>query len=54
MAIFEWTDADAALAFVNDPAVRNAMQAGGVISEPVITLHDNDPRWWTDPDKPAN
>lgn len=53
MAIFEWTNADAALTFVNDPAVRSAMQAGGVISEPVVTLHDNDPRWWTDPDKPV-
>ncbi|WP_420862570.1 hypothetical protein [Algirhabdus cladophorae] len=53
MAIFEWTDADAALAFANDPAVRNAMQAGGVISKPVITLHDTDPRFWTDLNKPV-
>ncbi len=53
MAIFEWTDADAALAFANDPAVRNAMQAGGVISDPVITLHDTDPRFWSDLDAPA-
>lgn len=47
LAIFEWTSEEAALAFVNDPAVRNAMNAAGVISEPVVTLHDNDPRWWT-------
>ena len=53
MAIFEWTDAEAALAFVNDPSVRNAMQAGGVISDPVITLHDTDPRYWTDAHDPA-
>ena len=53
MAIFEWTDADAALAFANDPAVRNAMQAGGVLSDPVITLHDTDPRFWTDLDAPV-
>lgn len=47
VAIFEWTSEAAALAFVNDPAVRNAMNAAGVISEPVVTLHDSDPRWWT-------
>lgn len=47
LAIFEWTSEEAALTFVNDPAVRNAMDAAGVISEPVVTLHDNDPRWWT-------
>jgi len=45
-AIFEWTNEDAALAFVNDPVVRNAMTSAGVISEPVITLHENDPRYW--------
>ena len=47
LAIFEWTGEEAALTFVNDPAVRNAMDAAGVISEPVVTLHDNDPRGWT-------
>lgn len=46
LAIFEWTSEESALAFVNDPVVRNAMTSAGVISEPVITLHDNDPRWW--------
>ena len=50
MAIFEWTDAEAALAFVNDPTVRAAMQSSGVISEPVISLHETDPRYWTDLD----
>lgn len=46
LAIFEWDSAEAALAFVNDPLVRGAMQSAGVISEPVISLHDDDPRYW--------
>ena len=46
LAIFEWISEESALAFVNDPVVRNAMTSAGVISEPVITLHDNEPRWW--------
>ncbi|MEO0862649.1 MAG: hypothetical protein AAFY65_18800 [Pseudomonadota bacterium] len=46
LAIFEWTSEESALAFVNDPAVRNAMASAGVISEPVISLHENDPRYW--------
>ena len=53
LAIFEWTSEEAALAFVNDPVVRNAMTSAGVISEPVITLHENDPRYWITSDEPA-
>lgn len=53
IGIFEWTSEDAALAFVNDPFVRGAMQSAGVISEPVITLHENDPRYWITSDEPA-
>ena len=50
LAIFEWTSEEAALAFVDDPVVRNAMRSAGVTSEPVITLHDNDPRYWITPE----
>lgn len=46
LAIFEWTSEESALEFVNDSAVRNAMASAGVISEPVISLHENDPRYW--------
>ena len=53
LAIFEWTSEEAALAFVNDPVVRNAMASAGVISEPVISIHDNDPRYWITSDEPA-
>ena len=53
LAIFEWTSEEAALAFVNDPVVLNAMTSAGVISEPVITLHENDPRYWITSDEPA-
>lgn len=53
LAIFEWTSEESALAFVNDSAVRNAMASAGVISEPVITLHENDPRYWITTDDRA-
>ena len=53
LAIFEWTSEESALAFVNDPFVRNAMASAGVISEPVISIHDNDPRYWITSDEPA-
>ncbi|MEP5199645.1 MAG: hypothetical protein ABJQ66_09515, partial [Paracoccaceae bacterium] len=53
LAIFQWTSEESALAYVNDPIIRNAMTSAGVISEPVITLHDNDPRWWDTSDGPG-
>lgn len=46
LAIFQWDGAEAALAFVNDPLVRGAMLSAGVISEPVISPHETDPRKW--------
>lgn len=53
LAIFEWEGAEAALAFVNDPFVRAAMQSAGVISDPVVSLHENDPRYWVTSDDKA-
>ncbi|MEM9585456.1 MAG: hypothetical protein AAGA08_20300, partial [Pseudomonadota bacterium] len=53
IGIFQWTSEEAAMAFVNDPAVRGAMTSAGVISDPVITLHANDPRYWITSDDPA-
>ncbi|WP_187430946.1 hypothetical protein ROLI_033350 [Roseobacter fucihabitans] len=52
IGIFEWTSEEATLAFVNDPLVRGAMNSAGVISEPIITLHENDPRYWITSDEP--
>lgn len=44
IAIFQWDTADRARAFVYDPAVRNAMKAAGVLSDPVVTFHDGTAR----------
>ena len=53
IGIFEWTSEDAALDFVNSTSVRAAMTSAGVTSEPIITLHENDPRYWLAGDEPA-
>lgn len=54
IGIFEWTSEDAALEFVNSASVRSAMEAAGVISEPVISLSGDDPRYWVTSDDRAN
>lgn len=43
IAIFQWDTSLRARAFVDDPMVRNAMQAAGVISEPIVTFHQETP-----------
>ncbi len=43
IAIFQWDTGLRARAFVDDPMVRNAMQAAGVISEPIVTFHKKTP-----------
>ena len=53
IGIFEWTSEEAALAFVNSSSVRAAMTSAGVTSEPVISIHENDPRYWVMSDEPA-
>lgn len=53
IGIFEWTSEEDALAFVNSSSVRAAMTSAGVISEPVISIHENDPRYWNTSDEPA-
>ncbi|MEL7106806.1 MAG: hypothetical protein AAGM21_12865 [Pseudomonadota bacterium] len=53
IGIFEWTNEEAALAFVNSSSVRAAMASAGVTSEPVISIHENDPRYWNTSDDPA-
>lgn len=45
IAIFQWDTAERARAFVDDPAVRNAMKAAGVISEPIVTFYKDTPRF---------
>lgn len=54
IGIFEWTSEEAALAFVNSSSVRAAMTSAGVTSEPVVTIHENDPRYWNTSDNPAS
>ena len=44
VGIFEWDSAQRAHAFVHDPFVRNAMRAGTVLSGPVASLHETEPR----------
>ena len=53
IGIFVWTSEEEALAFVNSSSVRAAMTSAGVISEPVILIHENDPRYWNTSDEPA-
>ncbi len=43
IAIFQWDTGLRARAFVNDPMVRNAMQATAVISDPIVTCHQETP-----------
>ena len=38
IAIFAWDTAVGARAFVDDPAIRIAMRAAGVLSEPIVTI----------------
>lgn len=45
LVIFQWDTAARARAFVDDPAVRNAMIAAGAISDPVVTIRKEKPRF---------
>lgn len=53
IGIFEWTSEEEALAFVNSSSVRAAMASAAVTSEPAISIHENDPRYWNTSDDPA-
>ncbi|MEM9582133.1 MAG: hypothetical protein AAGA08_03380 [Pseudomonadota bacterium] len=53
IGIFEWTSEEKALAFVNSSSVRAAMKSAGVTSEPVVSIHENDPRYWNTTHDPA-
>ncbi|WP_298835836.1 hypothetical protein [uncultured Roseobacter sp.] len=40
IAIFKWDSAERAQAFISDPALHASMKAGGVVSKPTITFHE--------------
>lgn len=40
IATFRWDTAERARAFVDDPFVRHAMMAAGVLTDPIVTFHD--------------
>lgn len=45
VSIFQWDTAAGARAFVDDRTVRNAMIAAGVISDPMVTIRKEKPRF---------
>lgn len=44
IAILQWDTVERAQAFVDDPTVRNAMKAAGVVSDPIVTFYKGAPR----------
>ena len=54
IAIFQWDTAERARAFVDDPGLRNSMKAAGVISEPIVTFHEDTPSLDGGQSRPVN